>query len=141
MTINNLLKKIFILNLIIIFILGVNSCSDKKGDPIRPSSNNYFAVAKDICSIYISYHKVDEESAKSDAILKLKEQGNFNPEIWATGANDGWAAFAYATDMAGNCKFGIVWNYPTEQDAKNEAISRCKNSGGEDPKIVTYWYD
>ncbi len=124
---------------LIIALIIIAGCSDKKGDPIRPPSNNYFAIAIDICSVQISYHKVDEETAKSIVISKLKEEGSVNPEIWASDFNKGWAAFAYSTDMSGNCKFGFVWNYTTQEEAENQAISKCIKLGGENPKIIAAW--
>ncbi len=123
-----------------IVITVLASCSDNPGNSVKPE-NNYFAIAKDACYFYVTYHKSSVQEAIDTAKVRLIAAGSKNPGIWKSGENIGWAAFAYSYNADSTCSWGFVWNQKTEMDAKNSALMQCTNSGGKNPYILSVWND
>lgn len=88
-----------------------------------------------------AYGYSTEYDAKTEAYNKCVEYGGTNPVLITSTSYKGYGAIAIGKNSDGYRVIGVALGYGSLSDAKKEAISQCKEYGGNGVEIKNSWND
>jgi hypothetical protein len=99
------------------------------------------AVGVIACAVVAFSGGIRAEQDTGSQTLRIEPQVTPEPPVENRGYYGSIAATIFDVGNNKRVATGVVWNYPTQAEADQAAIDRCKKAGGRGCKVVSTFYN